>query len=108
MCFSSSLLLPIAAGLIGTVQIARSGNVPTPWNWAPFWVLAAGMLLEAATLVTATAASASGNSDAFLTLTALESVSFLVGSLGLGMLAIVLGMRTHGSIEVFRSKPDGP
>lgn len=103
-----SLLLPVAAGLIGTVQIARSGNVPTPWNWAPLWVLAAQIVLEVATLATAGAASTSvDNSDTFATLTALESVSLLIGSLGLGILAIVLGMRTRSSVEVFRSGPDG-
>lgn len=40
-----SLLIPLAAGIIATVQIARTRIVPSPWRWAPLWVLGLGVLV---------------------------------------------------------------
>ena len=34
-----------AAGIIATVQIARTRIVPSPWRWAPLWVLGLSVLV---------------------------------------------------------------
>ena len=34
-----ALFIPTAAGLVAAMQIARSDSVPSPWRWAPAWVL---------------------------------------------------------------------
>ena len=71
------IVVPIAAGLIATVQIGRIGVAPHPWRWAPLWVLAGP-------------------------LAALGTLSVLAATLGLGILALVLAARTRPeSVEVY-------
>ena len=99
-----SLLVPAAAGLVAAAQIARSGNVPAPWRWAPMWVLAAYAVTWAVpeiVFVSVRPDSIQAFADLFLMLGALDS---LAGTLGLGILAIILAVRERpGSVEVYRS-----
>jgi hypothetical protein len=94
-----SLIVPLAAALIATVQIARSGAVPAPWNWAPMWLAAGQTVLWVATSVT--------GPNAFMYLagvySALGSLCFLAATIGLGVLAIVLTSRRTRTTDVFRS-----
>jgi hypothetical protein len=38
------IVVPVAAGIIAVVAIARAGVVPAPWNGAPAWALGATIL----------------------------------------------------------------
>lgn len=85
-----SLLVPAVAGLVAATQIARGDHVPQPWRWAPMWVLGGYALTWAIpqiVFVTARPESIQGFADLFLLLGSLAS---LAGTLGLGVLAIVL------------------
>jgi hypothetical protein len=98
-----SLVLPIIAGLIAAVQIARAGTVPRPWNRAPLWVLAGQVVLWVLPQVIGLAAP-----EALLhvpgVLAAAGTLGFLAGTLGLGILATVLAARSPAdTVEIFRS-----
>lgn len=100
-------LVPLAAGIIAVVQIARARTVPSPWRWAPAWVLLAQVLTgTAARFLLATVGVPNIQSYAGL-LSLLNSLSFLAATLGLGILAIVLGARVPPeTVQVFRSSHD--
>jgi hypothetical protein len=99
----ASILIPTAAGLIAAVTILRAGAIPDPWRWVPLWVLAlqVGVWILTQGLAVALGADALSLSGVFVLLGA---VAFLVGTVGLGVLAVILGVRRRGStVEVFRS-----
>jgi hypothetical protein len=99
-----SLLVPAAAGLVAAAQIARSDTVPSPWRWAPLWVLGAYALAWAVPqiiFVTVRPESIQGFADLLLMLGSLASLS---GTLGLGILAIVLAAQQKPeSVDIYRS-----
>ena len=102
-----SLVLPVIAGLIAAVQIGRAGTVPRPWNWAPLWVLAGQVVLWVVPQVVGIAAP-----EALLQapglLAATGTLGFLAGTLGLGILAVVVAARAPaGTVEIFRSAANG-
>lgn len=99
----ASILVPTAAGLIAAVVILRAGTVPDPWRWAPMWVLAfqVGAWALTQALAVALGPDVLSINGVFLLLGA---VAFLAGTLGLGVLAVILGSRRRGAtVEVFRS-----
>lgn len=100
----ASLLVPAAAGLVAAAQIARTDNVPAPWRWAPMWVLAAYAVTWAVpeiVFVSVRSDSIQAFADLFSMLGALAA---LAGTLGLGILAIVLAARERpDSVEIYRS-----
>lgn len=103
--FAVGIVVPLAAGLISAVQIARAGTVPTPWNRVPLWALASQVVLGA---IPQLAAVALGPDIAVFAdmLVLLGTLVPLVGTLGLGIPAVVLAARTQGAtIEIFRSAP---
>lgn len=99
-----SLIVPAAAGLVAAAQIARTGNVPAPWRWAPMWVLggyAVAWAIPEIVFVSVRPDDIQAFADLFAVLGALVS---LAGTLGLGILAIVLAVRERpSSVEVYRS-----
>lgn len=99
-----SLLIPAAAGLLAAVQISRAGVVPSPWRHAPLWVLGAYAVTWAIPriiFVTVRSGEIQAFADMFLMLGSLAS---LAGTLGLGILAIVLAAReSPRSVDVYRS-----
>ncbi|MGM7668163.1 hypothetical protein [Microbacterium sp. A93] len=100
-----SLLIPAAAGLLAAVQIARADAVPSPWRLAPLWVLGAYAVTWAISqiiFVTVRSESIQAFADMFFMLGALTS---LAGTLGLGILALVLDARkTPRSVDVYTSR----
>lgn len=98
------LVVTVGSALIAAVQIARAGVVPSPWRWAPLWVLgfqAAAWAIPQAMF--ATAGTVDVQSIAGL-LNLLGTTSSLAGTLGLGILALVLASQQRPeSVEVFRS-----
>ncbi len=102
----ASLLVPAAAGLIAAAQIARGDTVPFPWRWAPLWVLggyALAWAIPQIVFVTVRPEEIQGFADLVRMLGALAS---LTGTLGLGILAIILaGQQKPESVEVYRSDP---
>lgn len=101
----AALLVPAAAGLVAAAQIARGDTVPFPWRWAPMWALGGHALAWAIpqiVFVTVRPEEIQGFADLLRMLGALAS---LAGTLGLGILAIVLAMRQRPeSVEVYRSE----
>ncbi|MFF2486854.1 hypothetical protein ACFVSU_10660 [Microbacterium sp. NPDC058062] len=97
------VVAPVVAGLIATVQVARARVVPKPWNWAPLWVLLTQVVLWVVPQLVGVAAP-----GAFLqmasALSAFGTLGFLAGTIGLGVVAVVLANRSsEGTVEVFRS-----
>ncbi|WJL96781.1 hypothetical protein QSU92_06315 [Microbacterium sp. ET2] len=99
----ASILVPTAAGLLAAVAILRAGTVPDPWRWAPVWVLAlqVGVWVLTQALAVALGADVLSISGVFVLLGA---IAYLAGTVGLGVLAVILGSRRRAAtVEVFRS-----
>ncbi|MEV8357563.1 hypothetical protein [Microbacterium sp. NPDC076895] len=97
------LLIPLAAGTIATVQIARTRIVPSPWRWAPLWVLGLSVLVGVITqgMYATLALPQQALADVATLLSALSS---LAGTIGLGVLALILTERDRAdSVHIFRS-----
>jgi hypothetical protein len=99
-----ALIVPAGAGLVAAVQIARADVVPSPWCWAPAWALAVQAAAWAIPNVVTVAAGPQAIQGLANILAALGMLAFLVGTLGLGILALVLAaqQRPHG-VEIYRS-----
>ncbi|CAH0195486.1 hypothetical protein [Microbacterium foliorum] len=99
-----ALFIPTAAGLVAAMQIARSDTVPSPWRWAPAWVLgmqALAWAVSQAVLVTARPENVQSFAEPFHMLGTLAS---LAATLGLGILALILAARSRPeSVQVYRS-----
>lgn len=99
-----SLIVPAAAGLVAAVQIARGDEVPRPWRWAPMWVLGAyavTWVIPQVIFVTEHPENIQAFADLFQMLGSLAS---LAGTLGLGIVALVLAARQRPeSVEVYPS-----
>src|SRR5690606_18973103 len=86
-------------------MVARTRTVPLPWNWAPLCALGVQCVLWAVPQVIGTASpttllEAPGIASGFGTL------GFLTSTLGLGILAVVLGNRSRaGTVPICRSEP---
>lgn len=106
--YYGELLVWLGAGLVAIVAIARAGVVPRPWNRAPLWafgiVVGAGVLFQAA--IVGVAGRPDGQEALGLLTGILSLVSTLVPLL-LGILAIVLGLRTapRPVVQVYPPEP---
>lgn len=45
------LAVLLALAIVAAVQVARSGDVPRPWNWAPCWSLVAIVAIQGEALI---------------------------------------------------------
>ncbi|GGD76084.1 hypothetical protein [Microbacterium murale] len=99
-----SILVPVGAGLTAATRIARAGVVHAPWRWAPLWALG---IHTVAWVVPQLVLTAVGAAEAQLyanLFSLISTAAFLAGTLGLGILAVVLAVgRRSASVEVFRS-----
>ena len=97
------LLMPLAAGIIATVQIARTRIVPSPWRWAPLWVLGLSVLVGVITQAMFATLALPQQALADVA-TLLGALSNLASTIGLGVLALVLSERGRASsVQIFRS-----
>ncbi|MET3770236.1 hypothetical protein ABIB15_002944 [Marisediminicola sp. UYEF4] len=81
--------------LVAVMQIGRLGVVPSPWNWAPAWALAAvsaSWLLTQVLGALGTTQGAIGLSNALMSL---ESLTRTGGTVLIAVLAIVLADRMN-------------
>lgn len=97
------LLVPLAAGVIATTQIARTRIVPSPWLWAPLWALGlsvtVGVITQGIYATMALPQQAMADVGALL-----GALTNLASTIGLGVLALVLSERGRAtSVQVFRS-----
>lgn len=101
-----ALIVPASAALVAAVEIGRAAVLPSPWHWAPLWVLAFQAIVWVVPQLTIVAIGP-GEVQLYANLFALlGTASFLAGTIGLGVLVLVLATRPHaGSVEVFRSTP---
>lgn len=100
-----SLLVPAAAALVAAAQIGRNEDLPRPWRWAPMWVLglyAVTWAVPQIIFVAERPENIQGFADLFRMLGSLAS---LAGTLGLGILAIVLAAKQRpDSVEVYPAR----
>lgn len=103
------MVLPLMVGLIAAMQVVRARTVPTPWNWAPLWVLGVQTAIWILPQLVGVASPAALIEMAGL-MSALGTLGFLTATLGLGILAILLSNRSRaGTVPVFpASTPDRP
>lgn len=99
-----ALVVPIGAGLIAALQIARAGVVDGPARWAPLGVLGLHVLAWVVPQLTFAAVGA-GDAQLFVDFfMLLGSLAFLAGTLGLGVVALVLAARQRpSSVTVYTS-----
>lgn len=99
-----SLAVQAGAGLIAATQVARAGVVPSPWRWAPLWVMGVAAFAWAVPQLVITAL---GPHDVQLyagLFIAMGTLAFMAGTLGLGIMLLILAARRQDtSTEVFRS-----
>ncbi len=99
-----AIVVPVLAGLIAVVQIARAGAVPPPWNRAP---LVALLIQVVCWLVPQFLVIAMGPANTQLLASlflGLGMLSFLTATFGLGITATMLASRARSeTVEVFRS-----
>ncbi|MDF2991550.1 MAG: hypothetical protein K0S37_2064 [Microbacterium sp.] len=89
------LFLRFGLALVATVQIARAGIVPAPWNWAPLVCLCAvGAAWLGETVIWASAATAPTGAVWTLPLAGMTSS---LAAIFLGVLAIALANRRAGA-----------
>lgn len=99
-----SLLVPASAGLVAAAQIARSANIPSPWRWAPLWVLGAYALTWAVSQIMFVTVRPEEIQALAVLLATLSALASLAGTLGLGILAIALAAQQRAAgVEVYRS-----
>lgn len=102
--FFVNLLVSLAASLLASVQIARAGVVPRPWNWAPLWAWIASVTAGVIPQILFSAAGSAGTRVYTEIAVLLGTVGFLSRTLGLGILALVLAARVRtGSVDIYRS-----
>lgn len=88
----ADLLVPLAAAIIAVVAIWRGEVVPRPWNRAPAWALVALASVSALVQIIAIATQSQDQVTLILLGQVSGLISFVV-PVGLGILAIVLGLR---------------
>lgn len=99
-----ALLVQTSAALLAATQIAGAGVVPRPWCWAPLWVLGLQAFAWAAPQIVVVSAGSGAIQTWSGPFILLGTVSGLAGTLGFGILALVLAARQRpGSVDVFRS-----
>lgn len=102
--FFVNLLVSLAASLLASVQIARAGVVPRPWNWAPLWALIASVAAGVIPQILFSAAGSAGTQVYTEIAVLLGALGVLSRTLGLGILALVLAARVrNGSVDIYRS-----
>jgi len=79
----------LAVAVMAAVAVGRSGNVPSPWGWAPAWVLVAVSLAWLLGVITV-GPSSSLNLNLAAVLVELKGNVELVGAVFIGLLAILL------------------
>lgn len=99
-----ALIVPAGAGLVAAVQIARAAVLPSPWRWAPAWALAVQAAAWAIPNVIIVAAGPEAIQGLANVLAALGMLAFLVGTFGLGILALILAAQQRpDGVEIYRS-----
>ncbi|GAA3630744.1 hypothetical protein GCM10022200_11900 [Microbacterium awajiense] len=98
------LLGQLALAAVAAAGIARAGIVPSPWNRAPLWALAATVLPAIATQVLV-AADPAGAQEWAPVLAGLGALVATGVPISLGVIALVLAQRPvpERSVEVFSS-----
>ena len=102
----ADLLLQLAAAILAVVAIWRGGVVPRPWNRAPAWALVALVAVSAIVQIVAVATQSQDQVTLILLGQVAGLVTFVV-PVGLGILAIVLGLRVDPRPPVAVYPPAG-
>lgn len=102
--FSVALVVQAGAALIAATQIARAGVVPAPWCWAPLWVVGFQAIAWAVPQIVIVSLGSNGTQTWAGVYLLFSTLAGLAGTLGLGILALVLAARQRPeSVEVYRS-----
>ena len=101
----ASVLITFAAGLIASLEIARSGAVPSPWNWAPLVALGVQTLAWLLPQLLAVGADLTDPTMFVGLANGLGTLSTLATTFGLGIVATVLAARNHpADVEIYTSQ----
>lgn len=98
------VVVSLGAALVAAVRIGRTGVIPRPWAWAPLWAL--GVLVVCAVVPQLVAVGApSAGVELVPLFSVLGVIGSLAGTLGLGILALVLAAQLRpGSVEILRTR----
>ncbi|MFL0409739.1 hypothetical protein ACH0AH_01025 [Microbacterium paludicola] len=98
-----SMVVPFGAALVASDQISRARTVPSPWRRAPMWVLAVQTLAWGDPQIALANATQGGVLLGDL-LAPVGLISLLLGTVGLGTVAVALAAKQRPStVQVFRS-----
>ncbi len=99
-----TLVVQTGAALIAATQIARAGVVGSPWCWAPLWVLGFQALAWAVPQIVFVSIGPGAIQSWADLLVLVGALAALSGTLGLGILALVLAAQQRpDTVEVYRS-----
>jgi len=102
--YTFSLTISVIAAVIAAVQIGRAGIVPAPWHWAPMWALGVRIAVGVAEQIAFVALGPADVQQYAGAFVALSQLTYLAGTLGLGIIALVAAARLRPeSVDVFRS-----
>lgn len=93
-----NLVVLYAAALIGSIQIARAGAVPTLWRWAPLWAVIVSVAVLVFRLLSPVAATAGAP--------ILSALDLIARTLGLGIVALALAFRYPTVASPDRKTPE--
>lgn len=98
------VLVPLVLGGLAVTEIVRSRIVPSPWRWAPTWVLAAQVLAWIIPQIVYVAIGPYNVQSMASAFSTLGMLAFLAGTIGLGTVAIYLSAKQRpNTVQVYRS-----
>lgn len=102
------ILIPACLGLIISMRVAVAGTVPSPWRLVPLWVLGVQAALWVIPQVIIASTSPSTIDFTIVdTASALATLSYLIGTVGLGMCTVYVASTLRPeSVEIYRSSAD--
>ena len=95
-----AIVVPTAAAVIGTLQIVRSGVAPGRWRWLPLWAFGLYAVAWAAPQLTSLTLGPAGVQGASPVFGGLALLAFVFGTIGLGLIALVLAAREKPAAAV--------
>lgn len=99
-----SLFISTGAALVAAIEIARARTVPAPWRWAPSFALALQVVLWALPQIVVTSIRHEDVQAAASFLVLCSNLSLLVGTVGLGVVAVYLAASQRlQTIQIYRS-----
>ncbi|WP_232499305.1 hypothetical protein [Agromyces humatus] len=104
---TADTLFKVVLAAVASVQIARAGVIPSPWNWAPSWSLIAVIVPSLLQMLIVAAGTASSNQEVVSALVGLDMLVRSTAGVFLGIVAMVLATRPAPTRTVSIISPNG-